>query len=416
MGFIVIPLPDPSLAVTRTNEEHGAPHSITQYLNDDILREIANYLEWTDQVALSTTSRHIHQLDLPCLRQCVCNTTGQLQDLYKYLTVDTMTSSRCIARLRSLRLVCADRKTVLGKGSTSKLLQMVKDILRITATSLRHLEFSKRTAVPSWEAGLLLKHLTHVRYVANALPKPGTFPESLCSLHIGGDKKRMTFPIRQLFLHLAHLPALLTLVLDVVDIEESGDSDVEADSDNSDNSDSIASFPTIHTLRFLHCRYSMDDITEPPLSEIFPNLSTLEVTGEPMSIEEMDSATEHHLSSLILDSFETVIPNMWSVDHITYTNPNMMHNVFNMHEVANCDGVVSFRLRTDLEDPFFQWEDLASAFSTLRLLEVESYKTSVTEIMGLLVSRLDSPGRRQHGSPSLFIRLCVASRTSRATT
>ena len=398
MGVIVVPLPDPSLAVISEREEHGVPSSTTQYLNDDILREIANYLEWADQVALSTTSKHIHQLELPCLRQYTCETASQLQALYQYLTKDPITSTRRIARLGSLRLACADYEAVLG---TKKFLQAVKDVLQITgtSTSLCRLEISYPTSILR-EAGASLKHVTHVRFTSDeSLPSPGAFSEALRSLHIGGHKRHINLAISQLYLHLTHLPALSKLMLDRVNIE---------DLDNGGSNDLIPSFPTIQTLRFLYCRYILDT-TELPLSKIFPNLSTLEIRGGPMGIEDYDSTTEHHLRSFIFDSFDEALPKLWSVDHITYTNPNVLHTVFDMYQVTSCDDLVSLRLRTNIEDPFFKWDDLAEAVPELRLLEVESYFTSTREILGLLVSLIRPNSRRHHGSPSLFACLGDAS-------
>ena len=128
-----------------------------------------------------------------------------------------------------------------------------------------------------------------------------------------------------------------------------------------------------------------------------------------MGIEDYDSTTEHHLRSFIFDSFDEALPKLWSVDHITYTNPNVLHTVFDMYQVTSCDDLVSLRLRTNIEDPFFKWVDLAEAVPELRLLEVESYFTSTREILGLLVSLIRPNSRRHHGSPSLFACLGDAS-------
>ena len=411
MGVIVVPLPDPSLAVISEREEHGVPSSTTQCLNDDILREIANYLEWADQVALSTTSRHIHRLELPCLRQYTCETASQLQALYQYLTKDPITSTRRIARLGYLRLVCADYEAVLG--STKKFLQAVEDVLQITgtSTSLRRLEISYPTSIPR-EAGASLKHVTHVRFTSDeSLPSPGAFPEALRSLHIGGHKGHMYLAISQLYLHLTRLPALSKLMLDRVNIEDPEGLHMETGDDNGGSNDPIPSFPTIQTLRFLYCGY-LTDTTELPLSKTFPNLSTLEIKGGPMGIEDYDSTTEHHLRSFIFDSFDETLPKLWSVDHITYTNPNVLHTVFDMYQVTSCDDLVSLRLRTNIEDPFFKWNDLAEAVPELRLLEIESYFTSTRETLGLLVSLIRPNSSRHHGSPSLFACLGDASRAN----
>lgn len=414
----VVNLPNPEPAAPQPNGGH------IPAIPDDVVREIATFLDFEDRLSLSLTSHHMYAVVQPRLQEIVVE-APRLNALHKWIFEDPDVRG---PQLRALVFVAPPVYwSWFDRSRYSTAVQFCLDIIG-RASRLEEL-----SCAPFLSHGLSSQNLQgltrlkslHLGGCTGEILASLRLPATLATLHLSDNPSGTVLPFRRILRSIYHLFALRTLVLErlslpdeygddvdtddgattdgdvdgVADCIEDTDADTDASNDDGADADEDAEgedeedgnhhgpgsadaliISSVRTLKTLEQQL-------PPcvsLATTFPNLQTLCLDGSThLNTETEIIGTLQHL--IVSNSFQGEQVR-WFVNHLTYilgsTGPN--DDLF-LDSACDPTHLVSLTIQLVFIS-FLVWDKVTGYASSIRLLEIESLETPLPDYISLFVS------------------------------
>ncbi|KAI0737795.1 hypothetical protein C8Q80DRAFT_1276216 [Daedaleopsis nitida] len=367
--IVDIPPPTPIGQPAQTREVPAIP--------DDILQEIVSYLPIKTRAVVSVLSQHVHGLISNVPLDIEGQSASQVSRLHQFIFQDP-------ARPLYIRSVTFPQR--LNPQDPSESGTCARQAIEIiqAAHRLHKLRFTSDLGsylLPQHTAFLSqLVDLT-INPTLDQIYTPGLLPRTLQTITLGRNTAtiRSRVSTKKMLKTLSRLPLLNTIILNGIPLQDPalyGD-DVYHDLD----------LPSVHTLRVKHT--SLPSWTCIPA--LFPNLRTLALANSPFFDEGWSDSpgTETTLHHLVLKYASEAMNVPWpGLSRLTFAEDANDWESEVFYSCCDTSTLVALTLEsvkvTYVEAPIWT-EDMRLVVPHLRLLEVESVKSSLTALVANFV-------------------------------
>ncbi|KAI0705764.1 hypothetical protein C8T65DRAFT_236448 [Cerioporus squamosus] len=416
----VVNLPDPKPAVLRPRG--GRIPAIP----DDILRELATFLDFKDQLALSLTSRHIHAVVRPRLQDVVVE-ARQLAALHRWIFEDPSVRG---PHLRSLAFIAPP--VYWSWFDNARYAAAVRHCFDIIGQASKLEKLSCTSSLSHALGSQHLQAFTNLRFLhlcecTGKMLASLQLPATLTKLHLSDTPAGTVIPFRRILRSIYRLPALRTLVLERLSLPDNDNADEDEDADeevvdgievdiadenhgayaavcadedadglvenehedehtgaggnhNNPGSTDTLIIPSVRTLKTLEQEL-------PPcvsLETTFPGLQTFVLDGSTHLNRDVRASGTQTLQHLVVSGSFEGEPVGWSVNHLTYV-PGAPPCDDGLILDSACDPTQLVSLTLQLVFiSFLVWDKVIRYAPNIRLLEIESFETALPEYLSLL--------------------------------
>ncbi|RPD64735.1 hypothetical protein L227DRAFT_607371 [Lentinus tigrinus ALCF2SS1-6] len=417
--IFVVNIPDPQPGASNRDV-------VIPAIPDDIVREISNFLNFSDRLSLALTSRHVHSVVQTRLQEVVVE-APRLAALQGWICENPGVRG---LQLRVLHFVTPPESwSWFYRDRYGPAVQSCFDIMG-RAPNLEDL-----SCAPFLSLALDSKHLRafaglkslHLSGCTTEMLASLRLPETLIQLHLSDSLAGTVLPFRRILRSIHRLPALTTLVLERLSLPDDPEDDAEddddinedalaneiadedADAQNSEDGDEddddetggnqrdagLLIISSVRTLRTLEQEL-------PPylsLATTFPRLQNLVLDGSThLNADVGDKGTLQHLS--VSGSFNGE-PVRWRVNHLTYVSGFTTHDGLVLDNACDPAHLVSLALQLVFVS-YIVWDEILAQATNIRFLEIESLESPFPDYI-YLFSKLFKPD-----APVNFPLLCLS--------